>query len=73
MQEMQEMWAQSLGKEDPLGEEMATHSSTLAWRIPWAEEPGRCPTGSAWSGSFRTSSWGSGLAFQAGSHISCGF
>ena len=57
----------------PLEEEMATHSRTLAWRIPWAEEPGRCPTGGAWSGSFRTSSWGSGLAFQAGSHISCGF
>ena len=31
---------QSLGWEDPLGEEMATHSSILAWRIPWAEEPG---------------------------------
>ena len=70
---MQESWVQSLGKEDPLEEEMATHSRTLAWRIPWAEEPGRCPTGGAWSGSFRTSSWGSGLAFQAGSHISCGF
>ena len=30
----------SLGQEDPLGKEMATHSSTLDWRIPWAEEPG---------------------------------
>ena len=30
-----------LGREDPLEEEMATHSSTLAWRIPWREEPGR--------------------------------
>ena len=30
----------SLGQEDPLGEEMATHSSILAWRIPWKEEPG---------------------------------
>ena len=30
----------SLGQEDPLEEEMATHSSTLAWRIPWMEEPG---------------------------------
>ena len=40
MQEMQEMWVQSLGWEDPLEEEMATHSSILAWRIPWTEEPG---------------------------------
>ena len=31
----------SLGQEDPLEEEMATHSSTLAWEIPWTEEPGR--------------------------------
>ena len=38
MQETQEMWVQSLGWEDPLEEEMATHSSILAWRIPWAEE-----------------------------------
>ena len=37
---MQETWAQSLGQEDPLEEEMATHSSILAWRIPWTEEPG---------------------------------
>ena len=35
------MWAQSLGQEDPLEEGMATHSSILAWRIPWTEEPGR--------------------------------
>ena len=39
--EMQETWVQSLGWEYPLEEEMATHSSTLAWRIPWTEEPGR--------------------------------
>ena len=38
---MQETWVQSLGREDPLEKEMATHSSTLAWRIPWTEEPGR--------------------------------
>ena len=37
---MQETQAQSLGQEDPLEEGMATHSSILAWRIPWAEEPG---------------------------------
>ena len=38
--EMQETGVQSLGQEDPLEEEMATHSSILAWRIPWTEEPG---------------------------------
>ena len=37
---MQETWVQSLGWEDPLEKEMATHSSTLAWKIPWTEEPG---------------------------------
>ena len=37
---MQEMWVQFLGQEDPLEKEMATHSSILAWRIPWTEEPG---------------------------------
>ena len=36
---MQETWVQSLGGEDPLEEEMAVHSSILAWRIPWTEEP----------------------------------
>ena len=40
MQEMQETQVRSLGQEDPLEEEMATHSSILAWRIPWTEEPG---------------------------------
>ena len=39
--ETQEMWVQSLGLEDPLEKEMATHSSILAWGIPWTEEPGR--------------------------------
>ena len=38
---MQETWVRSLGREDPLEKEMATHSSTLAWKIPWMEEPGR--------------------------------
>ena len=37
---MQETWVQSLGREDPLEEGMATHSSILAWNIPWTEEPG---------------------------------
>ena len=36
-----ETQVQSLGQEDPLEKEMATHSSTLAWKIPWMEEPGR--------------------------------
>ena len=38
---MWETWVQSLGREDLLEKEMATHSSTLAWKIPWMEEPGR--------------------------------
>ena len=38
---MQETWIQFLGWEDSLEKEMATHSSILAWRIPWTEEPGR--------------------------------
>ena len=38
---MRETWVRSLGREDPLEKEMATHSSTLAWRIPWREKPGR--------------------------------
>ena len=37
---MQETWVPSLGREDLLEKEMATHSSILAWRIPWTEEPG---------------------------------
>ena len=36
----QETWFRSLGQQDPLEKEMATHFSTLAWRIPWTEEPG---------------------------------
>ena len=37
---MQETWVQSLGRENPLEKGIATHSSILAWRIPWTEEPG---------------------------------
>ena len=37
---MRETWVRSLGQEDSLEKEMATHSSTLAWKIPWMEEPG---------------------------------
>ena len=40
VQEMQEMWVPSLSQEDPLEKEMATHSSVLAWKIPWTEGPG---------------------------------
>ena len=38
---MQETWVRSLGREDPLEKEMAIYSSTIAWKIPWTEEPGR--------------------------------
>ena len=40
---MPESWVRSLGQEDPLEEGMATHSSILAWRIPWTEEPDGLP------------------------------
>ena len=44
---IQETWVQSLGQEDLLEKEMATHSSTLAWKIPWTEKTGRLqPVGS---------------------------
>ena len=38
---MRETWVRSLGQEDPLAKEMAIHSRTIAWKIPWTEEPGR--------------------------------
>ena len=41
---MRETWVRSLGQEDPLKKEMAAHSSTLAWKIPWAEEPSGLPS-----------------------------
>ena len=41
MPTMQETWVRSLGREDPLEKEMVTHFSTLAWKIPWIQEPGR--------------------------------
>ena len=40
---MQEIWVQSLGWENPLEKEMATHSNIVVWRIPWTEEPGYKP------------------------------
>ena len=53
----------SLGREDPLEKEMATHSSTLAWKIPWTEEPGRLRSmgservGHGWATSLSTGYW----------------
>ena len=49
---MRETWVRSLGREDSLEKEMATHSSTLAWKIPWTEElgAGYCPWGCRESG-----------------------
>ena len=53
----------SLGREDPLQKEMATHSSTLAWKIPWTEEPGRLRSmgsekvGHGWATSLSTGYW----------------
>ena len=44
---MQETWVRSLGWEDPLEKEMATHSSILAWKIPWTEKPSR-PQSMGW-------------------------
>ena len=38
---MRDTWVRFLGREDPLEKKMATHSSILAWRLPWTEEPGR--------------------------------
>ena len=44
MQEMQEVWVWTPGQEDPLEQDMATHSGVLAWRIPGTEEPGGLPS-----------------------------
>ena len=42
---MQEIWVRSLGQEEPLEDEMATHSNILDWRMPWTQEPGGLQTG----------------------------
>ena len=61
---MQETWARSLGREDSLEKEMATHSSVLAWRIPWMEKPSRLlcmesqRVGHDWATSVSTFLWG---------------
>ena len=54
---MRETWVQSLGPEDPLEREMATHSSILAWKIPWIEEPGRLHTVHGVTKSWEQLSW----------------
>ena len=48
MQEIQETQVRALSQEDPLEEEVATHSSILAWQIPWTEEPGELQTERKW-------------------------
>ena len=45
---VQETQVQSLGREDPLEKEMAIHSSTIAWKVPWTEDPGRDPGRAPW-------------------------
>ena len=56
MEETQEMQVQSLGQEDPLEKEMATHSSILAWKIPWTQElDGLQSTGHGWAHTQTTS------------------
>ena len=63
---MRETWFQSLGQEDPLEKEMATHSSILAWRIPWTEEPGRLQS----MGSQRVGhDWATSLSFTFNSYV----
>ena len=55
---MQEMWVRSLGQEDSLEKELTTHSSILAWEIPWTEEPGKLQ----FMGLQRSQTWPSNLA-----------
>ena len=66
---VQETWVRSLGQRDPLEKEMATHSSTLVWKIPWTEEPGRLQ----FMGSQRVShDWATSLPFHL-SYVWCSF
>ena len=81
---LRETWVQSLGWEDPLEKEMATHSSTLAWKIPWTEKPGRLQSvglqrvGHDWATSLSlftpyhsyTHSWQFHSSLAFGNHIS---
>ena len=62
---VQETWVQFLGQEDPLEKEMATHSSILAWKIPWTEEPGGLQSmGLQTVGHDRATNTFTGLTFQ---------
>ena len=61
MQETQKTWVQFLGQQDPLEEEMATHSSTLAWKIPWTEEPGRLQSMGLQESDMDTTEWPSAM------------
>ena len=65
---MLETWVQSLGGEDPMKKEMATHSSILAWEIPWKEEPGRLQSMESYdlatNPSLRWETWVRSLAWE---------
>ena len=73
---MRETWVRSLGQEDPLQKEMATHSSILAWRIPWMEEPGRLQSmgsqkiGQDWETSLFLCIWATGFSVRTNWHDS---
>ena len=70
MSAVQETWVRSLGLEDPLEKEMATHSSILAWRIPWTEEPdGLQSTGSQRVGHNWATSLSASLILEAASGV----
>ena len=55
---MQEMWVQSLAQENPLEEEMATHSSIVAWKIPWTDDPAGCSPGGRKAEAGEEGRWG---------------
>ena len=78
MQETKETWIQSLGREDPLEKGIATHSSILAWRIPWTEGPGwatihRVAKNQTWLKwlSMQTFTWASLVAQWSRIHLQC--
>ena len=62
IQEAQETWVWSLGREDPLEKEMATHSSILVWEVPWIEEPGGLQSMRSQSQRVSCNRWGTSLA-----------
>ena len=72
---MQETWVRTLGQEDPLEKAMAPHSSTLAWKIPWTEEPGRLQTmasqrvGHDWATSLHVTSCNSAFSTVLSTHL----